>query len=346
MRRRDFLTTVGGVAALALLPTISTTQAASGSCFLCIHSTANLDSNYNSYIDGSNGLVHKLGRNFAGIRKNYGPDNNPLISPEISYAVQHGRKVVYENGKPNPISPDTNTSGTFWRSIANGRYDAVFNRFFATIKADTRWSASNPFIYSWHHEQTSLQEPPAGKNAGTAADYIAAHRHVYGLLVSSGAHVSVGGNMWLALVPNETQIVHDSKYGSGGATTAVAPYVISKIDPGPAYYDLVGMDFYLKTTNNYKPTDWKPLHNWAMTVGKPVMTGEFGLASTKNPAAFLTGLDPILKSWGAGTGPGQVYLLACTSRVAAGGDYRWDANTTILNAWKKLANDPFYGRTI
>jgi hypothetical protein len=321
--------------------------ASSGACFLCIDSTANLDASYYGYIDGPSGLVSKLGRNYAGIRKNYRPDDTPTISPEITYAVLHRRPWIYQNGKPNPIPPDTLTSGTYWRSIATGNYDTIFNHFFATVRGDTRWSAANPFHYSWHHEQTTLADPPSGKLAGSAADYIAAHRHVYALLVSSGAHISVGGNMKLCLVPNIIQVMRDPVYGTGLPSSAVAPYVISKIDPGPAYYDHAGADVYLKEGGSETPADqYAPLHTWAKAAGKSWLTGEMGVASTKDPPTYLAELDALLKGWGAGTGPGQVYALCATSRIALGGDYRWDASPTILAAWKKLALDPFYGATV
>jgi hypothetical protein len=290
-------------------------------------------------------LETKLGRKFAGIRKNYGPDNKPTISPEILNALARGRsRFIYQNGKPNVIKPDTNTSGTFWKSGAAGHYDTIFVTLWDAVTKSGNWTTNRPFYYSPHHEQTTLSEAPGGKNAGTPADFTAFFKHIHDLCVSRGYHISKGGCVALCLVPDANQLIKDPKYGSGKPNATVAPYQISKIDPGPQYYDLAGGDLYVKsTTGTSITTMFTALHNWAKAVGKPFMTGETGIASNKNPASQLAQLDKALKGFGAGTGPGQVFAICWTSRVAAvGGDYRMDSSPTTLAAFKKLALDPFY----
>lgn len=349
MNRRDLLVGAAGVALSAVVPPVVLARADSkritgtaGEAFFCIDDTANLDSTYYSYISA---LETKLGRKFAGIRLNYGPDNSPVVSPDLTKSYSLGRHWIYQNGKPNPIAPDTDTSGTYWRSIANGRYDSVYLNYWQAITATGLFTTDKPLHYSPQHEQTSLSEPPAGKGAGTASDWIACFRHIHDLCVAHGYHVSVGGCIALCFIPNLNQIQHDPVYGSGTPSSATAPYQVSKMDPGPAYYDLCGMDCYWKSTMGSLTASqsFGPLVKWAQTVGRPWMVGEFGIDKSHPVSTFLKGLTTIIEGCGVGPGGGQCYAICGTSRVASGGDYRYDATSSTLSAWKAFGAQSLFG---
>ena len=311
------------------------------SCFFNVSSTANLDADYYAYVAA---LEKKLGRTFAGIRKNGGNDGSeptkygPYVGGEVVNAFTFGRKWLYQNGQPGK-------GASTWSAIAAGADDTAYEQYCTEITNAGLWTNQNPVHLSMWHEQYVTSEG-GGPPAGTAADYIAAHRHVWNVI--QPWHVRNGGCFLFAFVPHWLQLYHDSTYGIGKPSKAVAPYVVSKLDPGPAYYDVVGADIYLPASGGSfsAAEQWTPLHRWATVVGKPFITGETGIASSKNPAAYLAALDSLLKGWGAGSGAGQVLALCWTSRVASGGDYRMDSDAATLAAFTKLANDPFYGAVI
>lgn len=318
--------------ALACTPT-----PAGASVIWGIHSTANLDPDHWTYIAQ---LEQKLGRPFAGFRKN--GFTNDLA--EARQNVDQDHRWTYVNGKPR----STSQKGRYWLDVANGRYDTAFRGFFTTVRDDARWTATNPFHYSFHHEQQSTAEG-GGAIAGTASDYVKAYRHV-----STLGRGILGAKLVMCWVPLWTQIYYD---GTGKGQPA---YYASKLWPGGAYVDLVGADIYNQASSNgtglqyTAAQQWGSVHNFAVNVGKPFFTGETGVEVTgQNDAAvvrYLAEMDALLKQWGASGAAGQVVAINWTSRLTYPTtkhiDDRMDVRPVVLAKYRELAQDAFYSMTV
>jgi hypothetical protein len=316
--------------------------AKSPAAFWNVSSTANLDPNYDAYIRA---LESKLGRRFAGIRKNYWPNpGEPQVSPEITAAYAAGRRWTYMNGKPDPMPPDTATLR--WRSVTQGVYDDQFAKFFDAVKRDRRWSHQNPFHYSFHHEQEVTSED-GGPLAGHPEDYPPAFRHVRALMDSTGAHVSQGGNMLMCWSPDWQQLFND-----GNTSWHRYPYDASHCDPwspgdtSPPY-DLMGGDVYRPPGAGLAADEmWTPIYDWSKKRGVPFFTGETGIVwtpgATDDVVRYLDELERLLTGWGAGTSPGQCVAICWTSRQTRGGDDRLDADPTLLTRYRAMAHAPLF----
>ena len=326
LTRREVLLAGASISVAALAISGSQPAEAASECFWNIAATPDLDPGFWTYAPA---LETKLGRKFAGFRWNAVQAAMPHLD-QYNQAYDYGWHWAYVNGKPSP--PSGSYAG-YWRATANGTYDSFWKSYFAAVKADTRWTSTKPLHFSYHHEQSVTTEG-GGLTNGPPSDYIAAYRHVRGLLDAAGAHASQGGNMVACWVPMWTQFANPSN-----------PFYAPKCDPGSQFYDVIGQDAYLKSTASFTAKQqYQPLHDYAVKVGKPWITGEMGVAgSDAKVVAYLKQLDSLLKGWGAGSGPGQVLGLCWTSRVASGGDYRMDATTTRLAQYKAMAHDSFYG---
>jgi hypothetical protein len=287
-------------------------------------------------------LETKLGRKFAGWRRNGITGTDDYTAYKKAY--DRGWHWSYANGKW-----DTGSATNLWRDTAAGRWDSFYSAYFQKIKADTRWTAANPFHFSFHHEQYVKSEL-GGIGAGTAAQYIAAFRHVRGLMDAASAHVSKGGNMLMTWVPHWRQFYGDPVYGSWKPTSAVAPFVVTKLYPGDDVVDKVGVDLYhggRVSTSITAAKQWTPVHAFSLAHGKPFFTGETGIDGTDSfVVSYLKQLDALLKSWGGGSAAGQCEALCWTTRVAADGDYRPDKTSTRLAQYKAMAQDAFYSKTL
>lgn len=290
-------------------------------------------------------LEQKLGRAFAGWRRNGITGSDDLAVYRRAY--DRGWHWSYANGKIQPSDSSGNPiAARFWYDTAAGKYDSFYRMFFKSIKADPRWTEANPFHFSFHHEQYVKSEG-GGIGAGSAPEYIAAFRRVAGIMDAEAAHASKGGNMLRAWVPHWRQYWGDPIYGSGNASSAVAPLVVSKVYPGSDVVDKIGSDIALEPAQTYSASSqWKPVHDFALAKGKSFFTGETGIdGSDEKVVTYLRELDTLLKGWGAGTGPGQVEAICWTTRVAADGDYRIDKTRARLAQYKRMALDAFYAAT-
>jgi hypothetical protein len=283
-------------------------------------------------------LESKLGRSFAGWRRNGVTGADDYLA--YMQAFDRGWHWSYANGKW-----DAGVATNLWRDTAAGRWDSEYLAYFQKIRADERWTSTNPFHFSFHHEQYVGAEF-GGTAAGTAPEYIAAFRHVRGLMDS--AHVSRSGNMLMTWVPHWRQFWGDPTFGSGQASSAVAPFVVSKLDPGAGYYDKIGADIYGTSTPKVSATDqWKPVRDFALSRGKSFFTGETGIDGTDSEVvSYLEELSTLLRAWGAGTAPGEVEALCWTTKVGQGGDYRLDKTAARLARYRAMARDSFFSRTV
>jgi hypothetical protein len=290
-------------------------------------------------------LERKLGRPFAGWRRNGITSPADLESYRRCYDL--GWRWSYANGKQQPQDESGNPiPAGFWADTAAGRYDAFYHGFFDTIRNDPRWSRTNPFHFSFHHEQYVASEG-GGLAAGTPADFRAAFRHVRTLMSHSHAHVGEAGNMVMCFVPHWLQFFGDPTYGASLPSAAVEPFVVTRIDPGAAFYDTVGIDVYLLPGDTHSAaSQWVPAHRFARDRGKSFFAGEAGVAG--NDAAvssYLEELEALVQEWGTGTDPGALEAICWTSRVTASADDRLDATPGTLAAYRKLGRQSaFMGR--
>ncbi len=106
------------------------------------------------------------------------------------------------------------------RQIAGGAFDAYVTRWARQVRA-----FGQPVAIRFGHEMNGTWYPwAAGVNGNSAADYVAAYRHVHDLFDAAGAtRVTWVWN------PNVT----------GGGAASLAP-----LYPGDAYVDQVGLDGY------------------------------------------------------------------------------------------------------
>jgi hypothetical protein len=337
LTRRGFISL--GAAGLVLLARPGRSLADSaGSCIWGIGDTYAQDSSFATYCTQLEG---ELGREFAGFRLNGGFQKSKSDFNEMHRMITAGRRWTYLNGKP------TGTPTGYWQAVAAGTYDTALNQFIQRVMSDPSWTNSDPMCFSFHHEQY-VQSEGGGTPAGTAQDFIAAYRHVRGLVDAAGAHVSAGGNMLMCFTPHWRQFYQDPVYGVGGGTAAVRPFVVSLCDPGAAYYDIVGVDMYNETQYSFTAAaQWTPVNNFATAVGRPFISAETGIGGTDTKVVtYLQQTDALFKGWGAGTNPGQILGLCWTSRIAQPNDYRLDATPARLAQYAAMANDPFYGLAV
>jgi hypothetical protein len=330
-------------------PTTTTTPPfgpSRGPVFWNVAATGKLDRGYTQYLDR---LQEEMGRSFAGIRVNYWPSpGQPQISPQIDEAYSAGRRWIYQNSKPDP--PQDPQGQIQWSSISQGGYNTELEQFFDNVKNDSRWTAQNPFHFSFAHEQNIVWEG-GGPPAGSPADYGAAFRQVRNVMDSVGAHVSKGGNMLMCWTPSWHQVYYNNDPSWSGQ-----PYNATNCDPfdaatGDRPYDILGCDVY-RLPNNTLPARaiWTPIHDIAVHRGVPFMAGELGLAVNQSNSpevvSYLRELDALLKGWGGGFAPGKVLALCWTSRVTRKSDDRLNASPEVLAEYKRMANDPFYGASV
>jgi hypothetical protein len=341
MRRKEFLVALAGATAGAsLLGRVGRAMAddVPGSCIWGIGDTYNLDKNFATYCDQ---LEVELGRPFAGLRLNGGFTKQSADFNEIHRMVNAGRHWTYVNGKP------AGTATGYWQAIVAGQYDVPLNAFIALVQSDPTWTTAQPLHFSFHHEQYVKAEG-GGFAAGTAQDFIAAFQHVRSLVDQAGAHISQGGNILMCWTPHWRQFYHDPVYGVGGGTTAVKPYVVTLCDPGPAYYDLIGVDMYNQANYSFTAVgQWTPVQAYASVVGRPFLSAETGIGGTDAKVVpYLQQMDALLKGWGAGWGPGQVVGICWTSRGAKYSDFHMDLTPARLAQYAAMATDPFYSLVV
>jgi hypothetical protein len=205
-----------------------------------------------------------------------------------------------------------------WSDIASGAQDATIDARAAGVKA---FGATVYLIF--HHEP----EDEVGTVNGSAADFVAAWRHVHDRFAQDG----VTNVRWLLDLMTWTFDPHSGRNPED-------------FWPGATYVDAVGADGY----NWYgcRGTKWvsfgaefSPFYDWSVSKAKPAIAVEWG--STEDPA------DPNRKAtWIADAAawvkahPNMVGLTYFDSPA----DCTWWADTTpqSLAAFASVANDPYF----
>jgi hypothetical protein len=326
--RREFLARAATLAAAtAAGPLLRATPAlAAGTCTLGVwaHNVAKLQS--------------ELGITLRGIRHNQAMQTPIPADRELQWFDQ-GHWMIYRNANAETVGPGGGQVCLSWRAIANGAHDVYFRAAARNLLGDKRFTRTHPYLFSFHHEQIVNDRQQCGSRAcGSPADYIAAYRHVRGVFDNLGATASHGGNVRFVWSPACSQFrVPDQAYG--------APHV----DPGPAYYDFVGVDSYNRLQGGslmFKdPVDMLgAAHDYAKMRGKQLIIAEFGiedgptLNAHRAKAAFLLDTASAIASWGT-AGAGSVYAWMFSSL----GPDAIDSSPQALAAMKQVVALRFFG---
>jgi len=325
--RREFLGRAATVAAAAAAgPLLRASPAlATGTCILGVWSL-------------NVGLLQsQLGRMFRGIRWNQSMQTPIPAKSELEWFRQ-GHWMIYRAVNAQTRSGGRKPVCISWRGIANGAHDAYFESAAHSLRASA-FTRTHPYFFSFAHEQIVNNSSQCGNKAcGSPADYIAAYRHVRNIFNNAGASVSHGGNVRFVWAPVASQFrVPDHPYG--------APTV----DPGPDYYDYVGVDAYNRRAGrdlefSTASSMLGAAHNYAKMRGKQMIIAEYGIAdgpsSTDNhqKAAFLLNTASQIASWGA-SGAGSVYSWMLTDL----GTYRIDSSPASLAAMRKIVELKLFG---
>jgi hypothetical protein len=282
-------------------------------------------------------LENKLGYTFRGIRYNQAMQC-PIPTPRELRWVDEGRWFIYRN-----INAQTNNSrGTMvcrsWQSIANGIYDSYFIAGARALKNNQRFTAKRPYLLSFHHEQVVKNGHQCGNSTcGNAAQFIAAYRHVRNLFDKHGATVRTGGNVKFVWTPTASQFrMPDGPFG--------AP----KVDPGPNFYDYVGVDGYNRLAHGTllfrNPSEMLgAAHDYAVMRGKRLLVAEYGVQDGSTIAShvakenFMLATASEIKSWGA-SGPGSAvgWLFSSTD------GNRLDSSPASIHAMHLILQMPFF----
>ncbi len=328
--RRQFLARAGRAAALAAasgVPLLGSRPAwAAGACTLGVWTHEIGD------------LQHKLGFTFHGIRHNQGMQTPLPAERELEWHDQ-GHWLIYRNANAETLGSGGGQVCFSWGGIARGGHDLYFTTGARNLMANKRFTKARPYLFSFHHEQVVNDRHQCGAHAcGTPADYVAAYRHVRRLFDNLGATVSHGGNVKFVWTPAASQFrVPDNDFG--------AP----SVDPGPAYYDYVGVDAYNRRWHSellFRHPDELigAAQRYAKKRGKRLLIAEFGVED--GPAApshiakakFLLETAELIRSWGT-AGPGSVVAWYFTSLDS----YRLDSSPNALNAARQIVSMPFFG---
>jgi hypothetical protein len=150
--------------------------------------------------------------------------------------------------------------------------------------------------------------------------------------------VREGGNVRFVWTPTASQFrVPDGPFG--------AP----KVDPGPHYYDYVGVDGYNRLSHGkllFKdPAEMLgPAHDYAASCGKRLLIAEYGVEDGSTIPSHVAKEDFMLdtaaeiRSWGK-SGPGSAigWLFSSTD------GYRLDSSPAALHGTRQILQMPFFG---
>lgn len=226
-------------------------------------------------------LIHPDGK-FFGIEANGAPDS---ISPVSAVASSVGRNpniigqyVAWDSSFDDRAAANALSYGALYymawepfsasvRSIANGGSDAYITQFAQSVR-----DFGQPVALSFGHEMNGHWYP-WGTSGTTAADFVAAWRHIHDLFVKAGA-VNV---IWI-WNPNDIFPVPDVQ---------LKPYW-----PGDSYVDWVGITGYFGLTG---PQSFEDLYGPTITeikqfTSKPYIIAETAVETGPNELARIQDL--------------------------------------------------------
>lgn len=256
---------------------------------------------------------------------NFYHDWNDTFPSAAEKALVDGGRILKLNFNGRDFSNSANDRN--WCQIANGSEDTNIRRIAANIKAFGR-----KLFLSFHIEPMGADGVScAGRTGtvgghGTAAEFVAAWRHVHDVFAANG----VTNAVWVVCMANP------------GATEAAAFY------PGDAYTDWIAWDPYNWFTCGGHNDTWVDLaakmagfYNWARAnhPSKPLMLGEYGCAADprkgqwfRNIAAQVAAQRPEVKAF--------VYF----DRFSDGCDWHVNVPADALAGWQAMGADPYFNQ--
>jgi hypothetical protein len=186
--------------------------------------------------------------------KNWDDSNGPLHFPTTAMddIRAHG-SIPLLSWQPEGASPDAAYALT---NIIRGDFDSFIRDWAEDARA---WG--NPFFLRFAHEMNGTWYPwCANVNGNTAADYIAAWRHVHDLFLNVGAT----NVTWVWCV--------NTKYSGSASITALYP--------GDGYVDWISLDSYNRLSNawaDFSSRSQATLDElMSVASGKPILVAETG----------------------------------------------------------------------
>lgn len=226
--------------------------------------------------------------------------------------------------EPQDYTQGVNQPAFRLRTIAAGTHDAYIRKYAQDAAA---WG--QPFYLRFGHEMNGDWYPwAAGVNGNTAADYVAAWRHIYTIFQQAGA--------------TNVQWVWSPNYDYPGLTPLASLY------PGDAYVDWVAIDGYNRGTA-LSGAGWQSLgeifgptyDTLAALTSKPFMIAETGSAEAGgDKGAWITQgfLNTIPTRF-----PRIRAVLWFNENAADATDWRISTSPGSLAAYRQVATDPLYG---
>jgi beta-mannanase len=250
-------------------------------------------------------------------RSFYWDTHFPTSDANAVYAHGATPMITWEPWNP---SNGVNQPAYALKNVAAGNFDAMLKTWAAEVK-----SFGHPVWIRFAHEMNGNWYPWAvGVNGNTAADYIAAYRHVHDVFVNAG----VTNVKWVWNVNTD-------------AGTGVSP---SSVYPGSAYVDWMGIDGYNWGTSQAWSTWLSPsqvfgqmvtqLHNLAST--KPILLGEMASTETGgNKAQWISDFFTWMK--------GNAYVKGFVwFDIAKETDWRIESSSSAQTAFATAVADPRY----
>ena len=257
-------------------------------------------------------LQRLIDRPFA-LERMYARWDQPIPSSRVGLAISKGRQVALS-------WTATRKDGTAvpWRSIANGDHDA-----WIASRADALKAFGKPLIFIFHHEP----EDDLAKN-GSAADYVAAWRHVVSVFRARGVTNVAWG--WTMMAAN-----------FGGTTPRAAAFY-----PGDDVIDWISADGYNWFGSPFiTGQPWRSFYevfrnfyNWSAPHGKPIFIAEYGVMDdTITP-------DPLRKAQWFADMREQVKRWPLLKALTYYNAWEWpfDSSAPAIAAFREMANDPYF----
>ncbi len=256
----------------------------------------------------------------------------PLAVERVFYRWEDGcvtddDKVSVGRGRTLLISwdaqhADKSLPATPWAGIASGRYDAAIDRCAAALAG-----LAVPVFFTFQHEPETHLGTGAG-NAGTAAEYVAAWRHVHDRLRVRGATNVTFVQILMAWT---------LRHGRG-----------DYYYPGDSYVDYLAADGYNWYGCSGQPGPWNsptqvfaPFYNWGVAHGKPLIIAEWGTgedpATPGRKAKWISDLTAMVKGWPQI----KVVTIFNSGRVPSCARYA-DTSTSSLMAYQAMGADPYF----
>lgn len=186
-------------------------------------------------IESFEGFERQLGRPLA-IYHDYHKWAAPFPSASDDHFANAGADVLLS------------WAGTDTRLILSRRYDDMIRR-----RAEELARLGRPVLLRWRWE---MNRPNLKEEIHSAADYIAAWRHIHDVFKQAGTYNVEW--VWCPLTSSRADLDYRAYY------------------PGDTYVDWICTDGYAEYPGQSFEQVFTPFLSWAATVGKPIMIGEFG----------------------------------------------------------------------